>query len=79
VVKPFINSLKDMKTTLAKFAVMDACQLPLNKIKKGTGQISIVQFVMVIVLSAYAGSLAGSAQFTDSVDAKLVGVTEPGQ
>ena len=79
MVKPFFNSLKDMKTTLAKFAVMDTCQLPLNKIKKGTGQISIVQFVMVIVLSAYEGSFAGSAQFTDSVDAKLVGVTEPGQ
>ena len=28
MVKPFTNSLKDMKTTLAKFAVMDACQPP---------------------------------------------------
>jgi hypothetical protein len=33
---------------------------------------SIVQIVVVIVLSAYAGSVAGSVQFADSVDARLV-------
>ncbi len=63
MIKPFTNSLKEMNTKLAKLAVMDACQFPINKIKKGTGQMSIVQFVIVIVLAAYAGSLAGSAPF----------------
>jgi hypothetical protein len=33
---------------------------------------SIVQIVVVIVLSAFAGSVAGSVQFANSVDARSV-------
>lgn len=41
-----------------------------NKIGKENGSLSIAQviaMVVVIVLSAYAGSVVGSAQFTDPV------------
>jgi hypothetical protein len=40
---------------------------------------SIVQVVVVIVLAAYAGSVAGSAQFAELAEPKPVDSTKPGQ
>ena len=57
-----------MKTKFPKLTETDLCKSPLNKIGKGNGSMSIAQviaMVVVIALSAYAGSVVGSAQFTD--------------
>ena len=57
-----------MRTKFPKLTETDLCEFPLNKIGKGNGSMSIAQviaMVVVIVLSAYAGSVVGSAQFTD--------------
>jgi hypothetical protein len=56
-----------VKTKFPKLTETDLCDLPLNKIGKGNGSMSIAQVIVVIVLSAYAGSVVGSAQFTDPV------------
>ena len=59
-----------MKTTFPKLTETDLCELPLNKIGKGNASMSVAQviaMVVVIVVSAYAGSVVGSAQFTDPV------------
>ena len=59
-----------MKTKFPKLIETDLCELLLNKIGMGNGSMSIAQviaMVAVIMLSAYAGSVVGSAQFTDSV------------
>ena len=67
-IKPFTNSLQDVKTTFPKLTERDPCEPRLNKIVKGNGSMSIAQvvaMVVVIVLSAYAGSVVGSAQFTE--------------
>ena len=68
--RPFTNSLQDVKTTFPKLTETELCELLLNKIGKANGSMSIAQviaMVVVIVLSAYAGSVVGSAQFTDPV------------
>jgi hypothetical protein len=57
-----------VKTKFPKLIETDLCELILNKIGMGNGSMSIAQIiamVVVIVLSAYAGSVVGSAQFTD--------------
>ena len=57
-----------MKTKFPKLTETDLCDSPLNKIGKGNESMSIAQIiamVVVIVLSAYAGSVVGSVQFTD--------------
>lgn len=59
-----------MKTTFPKLTETDLCEPPFKKIGKGNGSMSVAQviaMVVVIVLSAYAGSVVGSAQFTDPV------------
>ena len=59
-----------MKTTFPKLSERDLCEPPLNRVGKGNGSMSIAQviaMVVVIMLSAYAGSVVGSAQFTDPV------------
>ena len=69
-IKPFTNSLHDMKTKLPKPTERDPCETLPNEIGKGNESMSIAQviaMVVVIVLSAYAGSVVGSAQFTDPV------------
>jgi hypothetical protein len=68
-IKPFTNSLQDLKTSFPKLTERDPCQIPLHKIRKGNGSMSIVRAIVVIVLSAYAGSVVGSIQFTDPVKA----------
>jgi hypothetical protein len=57
-----------VKTTFPKPTERDLCDLHLNEIGKGNGSMSFAQvtaMIVVIVLSAYAGSVVGSAQFTD--------------
>jgi hypothetical protein len=59
-----------VKTKFPKLTETDLCELPLNKVGKGNGSMSIAQVIamlVVIVLSAYAGSVVGSAQFSDPV------------
>ena len=59
-----------MKTKFPKLTERDLCEPLLNKIGKGNGSMSIAQviaMVVVIVLSAYAGSVVGSSQFSDPV------------
>ena len=59
-----------MKTKFPKLTETDLCEFLPNKIGKGNGSMSIAQviaMVVVIMLSAYAGSVVGSTQFTDPV------------
>ena len=69
-IKPFTNPLQDVKTTFPKPAERDLCEPRFDKIGKGNGSMSIAQvvpMVVVIVVSAYAGSVVGSTQFIDPV------------
>jgi len=59
--------MQDVKTKFPKRTERDLCEPPRNKIKKGNAAMSIVQVIVVIVLSAYAGSVVGRAQFSDRV------------
>jgi hypothetical protein len=68
-IKPFTNPLQDMKTKFPKPTETGLCQIPLNKIRKGSGSMSVVRAIVIIVLSAYAGSVVGSVQSTDPVKA----------
>jgi hypothetical protein len=72
--RPFTNSLQDVKTKFPKLTETDLCDPPLNKIGKGNGSMSIAQviaMVVVIVLSACAGSVVSSARFTDPVKSDI--------
>jgi hypothetical protein len=61
---PFTNSLQNLETSFPKLTERNPCQIPLHKIRKRNGSMSIVRAIVVIVLSAYAGSVVGSVQFT---------------
>jgi hypothetical protein len=59
-----------VKTKFPKLTETNLCEPPLNKIGKGNGSMSaaqVIAMVVVIVVSAYAGSVVGGAQFTDPI------------
>ena len=59
-----------MKTKFPKLTEHGPMRASPQQIGKGKGSMSIAQviaMVVVIVLSAYAGSVVGSAQYTDPI------------